>query len=201
MAAIRMALRAEPSASDGSTISAGGGLREIRSSAARTLEMELSAPSRRPRTSSSETIRLPSLSSMAATSASASLTRSARCDQRGILLGAIAFHFLDGLFQGLGLFPAERDRGFDCVESRLAGGLILEQRRSGGGRRCCGWCRGGRDAVGLRAGYRRCCGLGEQSRRRRDGQGQRHAGRNPYRPRAGQTRHTAAKLPESAPRP
>ena len=71
-----MALRAEPSASDGSTISAGGGLREIRSSAASTLEIDASAPSSRPRVSSSSTIRSPIFSSTAATSASASFTRS-----------------------------------------------------------------------------------------------------------------------------
>ena len=77
MAAIRMALRAEPSASSGSTISGGGGLSVMRSSAASTLAISPLEPSSRPRTSSSDTISWLSRSSTSATSISASLTRCA----------------------------------------------------------------------------------------------------------------------------
>ena len=96
MAEIRMALRAEPSASDGSTISAGGGLREMRSSAASTLEIDgvgaVEAAAHLQFLDDQVAELAPRAS---ATSVSASLTRCAGGDQRGVLAGAIALHRLD----------------------------------------------------------------------------------------------------------
>ena len=94
MAEIRMALRAEPSASEGSTISGGGGLSEMRSSAASILETEASAPSSRACTScSARRARQPVLHRVDLDLGE--LHPLAGGNQRGVLLGAVAVHIGD----------------------------------------------------------------------------------------------------------
>ena len=114
-----MAERAEPSASVGLTISAGGGLREMRSMAARTLEMLESAPSKSAAHVEFLDDQLTQLVFERRYVGLGALHPLRRRNQGDVLLGAVALHVLNFLAEGVCPLLGNGDGGFDLVQRLL----------------------------------------------------------------------------------